>query len=167
MPAHRWRNRRDLGLPERLRAPLQARWARWLWPRSLQLRPSPKVGSGSRLCENSARYNRTRNFEACGHAQSKKMQKFVFRSALRPNQISFSHSLGHFPPPSIATGMEEVARRPDANEVNCWHGQVDVPALCHPGDDCSPETGRQCGRPWLRRWTIRSPAPFRVHRKSV
>ena len=48
---------------------------------------------GTRLCENSAWYNRTQNFEACGRAQSKKMQKFVLRSALRPNQISFSHSL--------------------------------------------------------------------------
>jgi hypothetical protein len=62
------------------------------WPRLL--RCTPRVRSGSRLCENSARYNRTQNFEACGHAQSKKMQKFVSRSALRPNQISFSHSLG-------------------------------------------------------------------------
>jgi len=41
------------------------------------------------------RYDRTRNFEACGHAQSKKTQKFILRSALRPNQISFSHSLDH------------------------------------------------------------------------
>ena len=47
----------------------------------------------SRPCENSTRYNRTRNFEACGHAQSKKMQKFLLRSALQPNQISFSHGL--------------------------------------------------------------------------
>jgi hypothetical protein len=52
------------------------------------------VCTGSRVCENSARYNRTQNFEAWGHAQSKKMQKFVLRSALRPNRISFSHSLG-------------------------------------------------------------------------
>jgi hypothetical protein len=52
------------------------------------------AGLPAHLCENSARYNRTQNFEACGHAQSKKMQKFVLRSALRPNQISFSHSLG-------------------------------------------------------------------------
>ena len=29
--------------------------------------------SGPRPCENSTRYNRTRNFEACGHAQSKKI----------------------------------------------------------------------------------------------
>src|SRR5262245_43851795 len=43
------------------------------------------------MCENSTRYNRTRNFGLYGHAESKKMQKFVFRSALRPNQISFSH----------------------------------------------------------------------------
>src|SRR6516225_638680 len=55
------------------------------------------VGSGPRLCENSARYDRTRNFEACGHAQSKKTQKFILRSVLRPNQISFSHSLGQNP----------------------------------------------------------------------
>src|ERR1700727_1877199 len=43
------------------------------------------------LCKNSRRYNRTRNFGLYGHAESKKTQKFVFRSALRPNQISFSH----------------------------------------------------------------------------
>src|SRR5262249_37241326 len=41
--------------------------------------------------KNSTRYNRTRNFGLYGHAESKKTQKFVFRSALRPNQISFSH----------------------------------------------------------------------------
>ena len=43
------------------------------------------------LCKNSTRYNRTRNFGLYGHAESKKTQKFVLRSALRPNQISFSH----------------------------------------------------------------------------
>jgi hypothetical protein len=43
------------------------------------------------LCKNAAGYNRTRNFGLYGHAESKKTQKFVFRSALRPNQISFSH----------------------------------------------------------------------------
>ena len=43
------------------------------------------------MCKNSAGYNRTRNFGLYGHAESKKTQKFVFRSALRPNQISFSH----------------------------------------------------------------------------
>ena len=43
------------------------------------------------LCENSTRYNRTRNFGLYGHAESKKTQKVVFRSVLRPNQISFSH----------------------------------------------------------------------------
>jgi NAD(P)H dehydrogenase (quinone) len=40
------------------------------------------------LCKNSRRYNRTRNFRLYGHAESKKTQKFIFRSALRPNQIS-------------------------------------------------------------------------------
>src|SRR5580700_11254182 len=43
------------------------------------------------MCKNSAGYNRTRNFGLYGHAESKKTQKFVFRSALRPNQISFLH----------------------------------------------------------------------------
>ena len=43
------------------------------------------------MCKNSTRYNRTRNFGLYGHAESKKTQKFVFCSALRPNQISFSH----------------------------------------------------------------------------
>src|SRR5271166_5007332 len=38
------------------------------------------------------RYNRTGNFWPFGNAESKKTQKFVFRSVLRPNQISFSHS---------------------------------------------------------------------------
>jgi hypothetical protein len=36
--------------------------------------------------------NHTRNFGPCGHAKSKKTQKFIFRSALRPNQILFSHN---------------------------------------------------------------------------
>src|SRR5262249_11165472 len=43
------------------------------------------------MCKNSTRYDRTRNFGLYGRAESKKTQKFVFRSALRPNQISFSH----------------------------------------------------------------------------
>jgi hypothetical protein len=37
-------------------------------------------------------YYRRCAFGLYGHAESKKTQKFVFRSALRPNQISFSHS---------------------------------------------------------------------------
>jgi hypothetical protein len=77
-------------------------------------------GFGPRLCENSARYTRTQNFEACGHAQSKKMQKFVLRLALRPNQISFSHSLGQFLPPSLASAMEELASKPDAKAHNLY-----------------------------------------------
>jgi hypothetical protein len=40
--------------------------------------------------------------------RAKKTQKFILRSALRPNQISFSHSLGQFLPPSLATAMEEL-----------------------------------------------------------
>jgi hypothetical protein len=46
------------------------------------------------------------------------MQKFVLRSALRPNQISFSHSLGQFLPPSLPTAMEELASTPDAKAHN-------------------------------------------------
>ena len=62
------------------------------------------------LCKNSTRYNRTRNFGLYGHAESKKPQKFVFRSALRPNQISFSHGQGpkrHFAAPNnrVAIGV--------------------------------------------------------------
>ena len=41
------------------------------------------------MCENSTRYNRTRNFGLYGHAESKKTQKFVFRSALRPIRFRF------------------------------------------------------------------------------
>jgi hypothetical protein len=70
--------------------------AAWPLAARAQQRPVPSIGLvslGSRLCENSARYNRTQNFEACGHAQSEKTQKFVRRSTLGPNQFSFSHSL--------------------------------------------------------------------------
>jgi hypothetical protein len=45
----------------------------------------PNGSDRSRPCENSTRYNRTRNFEACGHAQSKNMQKFLLRLAIQPN----------------------------------------------------------------------------------
>src|SRR6516165_3704018 len=77
-----------------------------MWPmRKAQLQPpiamrsaisrtGGLLGRGSRLCENVARYDCTRNFEACGHVQIKKMHKFVLRSALRPNEISFLHGLG-------------------------------------------------------------------------
>ena len=57
----------------------------------LRLLAVADVDDRSWLCKNSRRYNRTRNFGPYGHAESKKTQKFVFRSALRPNQISFSH----------------------------------------------------------------------------
>jgi hypothetical protein len=46
------------------------------------------------------------------------MQKFVRRSTLRPNQFSFSHSLGQKPPPTFATAMEELASTPDAKAHN-------------------------------------------------
>jgi len=62
--------------------------------RQIRLDPSDRFTLGHSwpwLCKNSTRCNRTRNFGLCGHAESKKTQKFVFRSALRPNQISFSH----------------------------------------------------------------------------
>jgi hypothetical protein len=58
------------------------------------VRPGDEVRNWPSLCESSTRYKRTLNFEACGRAQRKQTQKFVLRSALRPNQISFSHSLG-------------------------------------------------------------------------
>jgi hypothetical protein len=84
-------------------------------------------GNGSRLCENSAWYNCTQNFEACGHAQSKETQEFVLRSPLRPNQISFSHGLGHGLPSQRrghATGVSQIAddllRRPSRqSRANC------------------------------------------------
>jgi hypothetical protein len=75
-----------------------------------------KLGGGNRprLCENSARYNRTQNFEACGHAQSKKMQKFVRRSTSRPNQFSFSHSLD---PGCVKTLPFEACRHAQSKET--------------------------------------------------
>jgi hypothetical protein len=76
-----------------------------------------------RLCENSARYNSTRNFEACGPAQSEKTQKFILRSALRPNQISFSHSLGPRRNPRPTAPGGRLKYREDVVE-----GQENAPA---------------------------------------
>jgi hypothetical protein len=74
-------------------------------------RAAQKKDSGfdPRLCKNSTRYNRTQNFGHYRHAESKKTQKFVFRSALRPNQISFSHSQD----PKAAVSRAEI---PPCNE---------------------------------------------------
>jgi hypothetical protein len=36
-----------------------------------------------------------KSLRGCGQAESKEGLKFVLRTALRPNQIEFSHSLGH------------------------------------------------------------------------
>ena len=55
----------------------------------------PGICNGPRLCEKSARYICTLNFEGWGHAESKKPLKFVLRTALQPNQIEFLHSLSH------------------------------------------------------------------------
>jgi hypothetical protein len=77
------------------------------------------VPSGSRLCENSLRYKRTRNFEACGHAHSKKTQKFTLCSALRPNQIRFSHSLGQNPTTSFSASMS-----PSTSCGHCTHYEI-------------------------------------------
>jgi hypothetical protein len=82
------------------------------------------VGNGPRLCENSARYNRTQNFEACGDAQGKKTQKFILRSALRPNQISFSHSLGQNP----TNAPEQTA----LGSITKSAAALDVPVPLHP-----------------------------------
>jgi hypothetical protein len=54
------------------------------------------AGLPAHLCENSKRYNSTPNFGLYGDAESKKTQKFIFRSALRPNRILFSHSQDPF-----------------------------------------------------------------------
>jgi hypothetical protein len=50
------------------------------------------AGSGSG-CVKTLRGICTRNFEACGRVQSNKTLKFILRSPLRPNRISFLHSL--------------------------------------------------------------------------
>ena len=78
-----------------------------------------KCSDGPRPCEKSTRYNRTRNFEACGHAQSKKTGKFIFRSALRPNQISFSHSLGQNEPPTSWPAATGPPQKPAAAAGGC------------------------------------------------
>jgi hypothetical protein len=52
------------------------------------------VRRGSRVCENFARYNHTQNFEACGHAQSKKCEW---------------RSLGQFLPPSFVAGGDSCS----------------------------------------------------------
>jgi hypothetical protein len=53
----------------------------------LQPLSRPEVCSGSSLCENSARYKRTLNFEACGRAESRKTRKTLLRWALKSNQV--------------------------------------------------------------------------------
>jgi len=59
------------------------------------LRPSGDI-SGSAVCNRDV--NQTIRVPATiyGHSESKKTQEFIFRSALRPNQISFSHGQDPF-----------------------------------------------------------------------
>jgi hypothetical protein len=51
-------------------------------------------------------YNRTRNFGLYGHAESKKNSKIFLPSALRANQISFSH--GQDPLRTSALAVREI-----------------------------------------------------------
>jgi hypothetical protein len=55
---------------------------------------------------NECRNRIARNFGLYGHAESKKAQKFVFRSALRPNQISFSHMGNSGLEPNLGSGNQ-------------------------------------------------------------
>jgi hypothetical protein len=70
-----------------------------------------------RLCEKSARYKCTLNFDGCGHAESKTTQKFVLRTALRPNQIRFSHSLDPKPKSLPAGSPSRIAKRHGRNRI--------------------------------------------------
>ena len=91
------------------------------------------------LCKNSTRYNRTRNFEPYDHAESKKTQKFVFRSALRPNQISFSHSQNPKLPSQFLVEMEWCSAEPAPLGAKA---QVSgSPALRSPSIRCSASSG--------------------------
>jgi hypothetical protein len=65
-----------------------------------------------RLRAKSARYKCTLNFEGCGHAESKKTLKFMLRTALRPNQIEFSHSLGQKQPLPLSASVHAVRTFP-------------------------------------------------------
>jgi hypothetical protein len=49
-----------------------------------------------------------------------KKQKFVLRSALRPNQISFSHSLGPFLPHARLAQCPELVEA-DIEEAETYH----------------------------------------------
>jgi hypothetical protein len=67
------------------------------------------------------------------HAESKKTQKFAFRSTLRPNQISFSHSQD--PKPSCAGERFRTAPYPPARarplaDKNMQHHRM--PGMCSP-----------------------------------
>jgi hypothetical protein len=84
---------------------------------------SLNCGRGPWLCENTTRYKYTGNFEVCGHAQCQANAKFTFCSALRPNQISFSHDQD--PERSLAGSKSRSAASPYlilANPLCCHRG---------------------------------------------
>jgi hypothetical protein len=58
-------------------------------------------------------------------------------------------------------GMEELASIPDAGGPAASPRQVvaDIGGRPHPGDGCSPVTGRQGGRPWRVLWASCGQAP--------
>jgi hypothetical protein len=76
--------------------------------------------------------------------------------------------MGQKPPPSIATGMDELARRPDASVANRWSASGYRSRPLHTGDGCSPETGRRGRRRLSPLWVDSGHyAPFRRTEKSV
>jgi hypothetical protein len=75
--------------------------------------------------------------EACGRAQSKKTQKFVLRSALRPNQISFSHSLD----------PEQKSARLVGSAVPADHREREVPSVADADNHQQQKSSRQRVQP--------------------
>jgi hypothetical protein len=55
---------------------------------------APYASYWPRLCEKSARYICTLNFEGCGHAESKKALKFVLRQIRSSFRTAWAHSDG-------------------------------------------------------------------------
>src|SRR6516165_9304480 len=96
--------------------------------------PDPRPGTSSigfrpRLCENVARYDCTRNFEACGHVQIKKMQKLS--SAQHYDQMRFR----------FYTGWTPTRHKPGGNPA-----AQQSPALiqvCYPSQQANPPDGRK------------------------
>jgi hypothetical protein len=117
---------------------------------SLQRTPIGALESAQLYCA-SGRLSAFASYRYCAASRlCRKTQKFILRSASRPNQISFSHSLGHERTHALQKRSQEVGPPARCNPFPCDPERDRLPHIAATRNDrCD---GESSPKDWAVRW---------------